>query len=509
MKRSLSSAILIATLVTAGLIVMQPARGVASPGILFGAAPDSTDREGGIAEIESQLDRQLDLVRVFERWNTGFPSGFHHDMLEDGRLLVVSVRPKYTNGTIIRWADIASAQPGSSTYDGIAMWADRMKDVGDEVWFTFHHEPEASGSTSYGNASQFIDAWRKVVDVFRARGATNVKFAWTMTHWSFEAPTWDSRYAANWYPGDAYVDLIGSDAYNWDKCRGSSTDTWRSLEDTINPQRLFGQQHPDKGLLLAELASTERPGAWGDGKADWINDAKELFKKPGWEQFVAISFFDVSDSGYPNCHWTIDSSPQALEALYAMADDTFYGGSGPDRFKDVGNSHGFRVQIEWLAAQGITSGCNPPGGDRFCPEDPVTREQMAAFLVRALGFNAGVGSDHFHDDDGSVFEADIDRIATAGVTKGCNPPTNTRYCPGTAVTRGQMAAFLVRAFGYNNDGGGDHFIDDDGSIFEGSIDRLATSGVTQGCNPPTNNLYCPDNIVTRGQMAAFLYRAMN
>jgi hypothetical protein len=71
-----------------------------------------------------------------------------------------------------------------------------------------------------------------------------------------------------------------------------------------------------------------------------------------------------------------------------------------------------------------------------------------------------------------------------------------------------MAAFLVRALDYADDGGGDLFIDDDTSIFEGDIDRLGTAGVTKGCNPPSNDRYCPDSDVTRAQMAAFLHRAL-
>jgi hypothetical protein len=114
----------------------------------------------------------------------------------------------------------------------------------------------------------------------------------------------------------------------------------------------------------------------------------------------------------------------------------------------------------------------------------------------------------FTDDDFSNFEADIEWIAAEGITKGCNPPVNNQYCPDDFVTRGQMAAFLVRALGYTDDGGGNLFIDDNGNTFENDIDKLATAGVTKGCNPPTNNMYCPDDFVTRGQMAAFLHRAL-
>jgi hypothetical protein len=71
-----------------------------------------------------------------------------------------------------------------------------------------------------------------------------------------------------------------------------------------------------------------------------------------------------------------------------------------------------------------------------------------------------------------------------------------------------MAAFLVRALGYNNTGSGNLFTDDNGHTFETDIDKLGTAGVTQGCNPPTNSRFCPDDYVTRGAMAAFLHRAL-
>jgi len=116
--------------------------------------------------------------------------------------------------------------------------------------------------------------------------------------------------------------------------------------------------------------------------------------------------------------------------------------------------------------------------------------------------------DPFVDDDGSTFETDIEKLAAAGITRGCNPPANDRFCPDARVTREQMAAFLVRALGYADSGGGNLFVDDDASIFEVDIDKLATAGVTRGCNPPLNSQFCPGSHVTRSQMAAFLHRAL-
>ena len=132
----------------------------------------------------------------------------------------------------------------------------------------------------------------------------------------------------------------------------------------------------------------------------------------------------------------------------------------------------------------------------------------AAFLVRALDLPAA-SQDYFIDDETSIFEDDINRLAEAEITKGCNPPTNDLYCPDTKVSREQMAAFLVRALGLTDDGGGNTFIDDDGSIFESDIAKLAAAGITQGCNPPANTMFCPTSTVTRDQMAAFLHRALS
>jgi hypothetical protein len=176
-------------------------------------------------------------------------------------------------------------------------------------------------------------------------------------------------------------------------------------------------------------------------------------------------------------------------------------------FADVPSSHTFASDIAWLAKEGITKGCNPPSNTQYCPSGHVTRGQMAAFLVRALGLTKGGGTNWFTDDSGSVFETDINKIAKAGITQGCNPPANTRFCPDQRVTRGQMAAFLVRALGLTKGGGTNWFTDDSGSVFETDINKIAKVGITRGCNPPSNTRYCPSDHVTRGQMAAFLRRA--
>ena len=179
-------------------------------------------------------------------------------------------------------------------------------------------------------------------------------------------------------------------------------------------------------------------------------------------------------------------------------------------FADVQPNDPFYTEISKLSARGVTLGC---GGGQYCPNDPVTREQMAAFILRARGeFNPSTPSTQRFGDvpPDNAFYNFVDRLAVLEITNGCqsNP---SLYCPSAAVTREQMAAFIVRGLGELNPPtpSAQRFVDVPlGSAFYNFIDRMAVRGITLGCSasPP---MYCPNDSVTRAQMAAFLVRAFN
>jgi hypothetical protein len=162
---------------------------------------------------------------------------------------------------------------------------------------------------------------------------------------------------------------------------------------------------------------------------------------------------------------------------------------------DIGSSL-FYGDIVWAYHADVIEPC---AGGRFCPTAAVTREMMADFLVRALDLPPA-SQDYFTDDEASPFEDAINRLAKAGITKGC---TTTLYCPLASVTRDQMASFLVRAF-HLPPTSTDYFTDDEASIHESDINRLAAAHITAGCGA---GKFCPAKVVTRGEMMAFLHRA--
>ena len=171
------------------------------------------------------------------------------------------------------------------------------------------------------------------------------------------------------------------------------------------------------------------------------------------------------------------------------------------------NNSAHEGSIEAIAAIGITVGCNPPANDRFCPEQPVTRGEMATFLSRALPLGEA-SVEPFSDITGSIHASAINAIAAVGITKGCNPPVNTSFCPDRSITREEMASMLTRAFDLPAAASGP-FTDLGQSVHTGDINALAASGITLGCNPPDNTNFCPTQRVTREQMATFLARALD
>lgn len=164
---------------------------------------------------------------------------------------------------------------------------------------------------------------------------------------------------------------------------------------------------------------------------------------------------------------------------------------------DDGSVH--ERDIETLAATRITVGCGPA---LFCPGDNVTRAQMASFLRRALGNVPDTTRDYFRDDEASVHESDINAMAVLGVVFGC---TGAEYCPDSPLTRAEMAAFMYNTDLLPTVVSNPPRFEDvpRGHDFYQEVESIAHAGVTFGCSP---TLYCPTNPVTREQMASFLVR---
>jgi hypothetical protein len=186
----------------------------------------------------------------------------------------------------------------------------------------------------------------------------------------------------------------------------------------------------------------------------------------------------------------------------------------PNVFVDVPDQHWAAAWINELYHEGITSGCseNPLS---YCPEENVTRAQMAIFILRSMHGSTYVppsSTSSFSDVPSSYWAAAwINELYHEGITSGCGVDPLV-FCPDQTVTRAQMAVFLLRA-----KHGSTYLPPDSANIFsdvdsqhwaKNWINQFYTQGFTHGCtqNPLS---YCPDNNVTRAEMSIFLLRVIH
>jgi hypothetical protein len=176
-----------------------------------------------------------------------------------------------------------------------------------------------------------------------------------------------------------------------------------------------------------------------------------------------------------------------------------------DSFPDVPRSNIFYRYIENVLHHGITAGC---GSGNYCPDSSVTRAQMAVFLLKSKHGSAFVpppcGGAFADVICPSQFADWIEELFNEGITGGCG---GGNYCPDNPVTRAQMAVFLLKAqhgSAYTPPVCAGLFGDVTcPSLFADWIEQLAAEGITGGCG---GGNYCPNNPNTRGQMAAFLVK---
>jgi hypothetical protein len=203
--------------------------------------------------------------------------------------------------------------------------------------------------------------------------------------------------------------------------------------------------------------------------------------------------------GRPAAHWDafFTESPSTGDIkTWAL----HVGGS----FGDVAASHLFYKSIETILHNGITGGC---GTGIYCPDQAVTRAQMAVFLLKSKDGSSYVpplptGTDFIDVPSGAFAAGWIEELASRGITGGCG---GGKYCPESSVTRASMAVLLLRTrngSSYVPPPATGMFSDVPASDpFAKWIEQLAREGVTGGCG---SGKFCPNTSVTRGQMAVFL-----
>jgi mannan endo-1,4-beta-mannosidase len=261
---------------------------LAPAGKFFGVAlsPDPTG-PGSVDQWERQVGRNANMLTIFESFNDGFAASQVRSAYEQGALAVVRWEPYQ-----VTLADIAAGRA-----DGyITKFAKAVRELNLPMAMTFAHEMNGGWypwGTKQTRPSDYVAAWRRVHDLFRAADARNVIWVWTP---NVVNPVPSVR-LRGLYPGDGYVDWIGMDGYYTH--RGQHT-----FAKLFGPTMKEVQGFTQKPFLIVETAAepgTTRPAWIKDLVAGVANDRHVL----------GFAWFDMNGSA----HWKIDSDAPALAAF--------------------------------------------------------------------------------------------------------------------------------------------------------------------------------------------------
>jgi Glycosyl hydrolase family 26 len=320
---------------TAGIDVSAPATGTYLGAYVQPEGWSQQEVMDAIEGREQDMGRTYDVGHLFYQWNANIPTWKESWDLESGRIPMISWRGTYTstivNGSQDGW--IRSRAEALAALDGTVLLR----------WFA-----EMDGDPwedEIGTPAQFISAWRRMHGIFVSEGATNVEWVWCPN-----AYAWDTGEAPGLYPGDAYVDWICADGFNWSPGRPGVP--WTSFAEVFD--NFYAWADPkNKPILIGETGSEERnPGE----KAQWITDMGTTIKTI-YPEIKALVYFDAESTSNQGgwYDWRVDTSTSSYAAFQALAADPHFnpggGGGGIPVFSDGFESGNMS---NWTSSTGIS-----------------------------------------------------------------------------------------------------------------------------------------------------------
>jgi beta-mannanase len=257
----------------------------------FGAyvhgAPDSM---APVDDLEAKVNSQADVVNFYVASTEGFPVNRTKSIVANGSIPLITLEFwDYTKGVNQPSYSLKSIAGGAHDAE-IRAFAQGAKAAGTTIWVRPLHEMNGNwypwaGTVNGNTPADYAPAWRHIVDVFRAQGATNVKFVWCPNNDNVGGTT-SNTYASYW-PGETYVDSIALDGYNFG---GSS---WRTFTTTFaKSYAAVAALSASKPIFIAEIGCAT--GATATAKSAWVADMFKVIPT-SFPRIGGVVWFDTTD----------------------------------------------------------------------------------------------------------------------------------------------------------------------------------------------------------------------
>jgi hypothetical protein len=271
----------------------------------------------------SMAGRKLKYVNTYLQWGTdgtpvakALPGAGYQTLLDNGYTPILTWEPQFKG-----YPPLDPVQPRldniiNGDYNNyLDNFADKMKTYSDTIIIRFMHEFDGDWypwciSQNGGDPAKFVLAFQKVVQRFKARGATRVKWMWCPNNSS--TPNASYNWIVQAYPGDSFVDIVATDLYN--AHYPASLPWWRSFRWQLAETYYYLTRYiPDKPVFIGELACRERQPAeevTSQSKAGWFEKMDKALQSD-FHLVRAIVFFDESKDQ----NWAVNTSPGAMQSL--------------------------------------------------------------------------------------------------------------------------------------------------------------------------------------------------
>ncbi|HLF41871.1 MAG TPA: glycosyl hydrolase, partial [Acidimicrobiia bacterium] len=255
------------------------------------------DQQQLLLDFEAALGRTQGIDHWYEPWGNVFPGWRENFAFADGRIPMIS------------WGKVTTTEVTQGKHDTyIRARADGLKDLGRPLLLRWFWEMDGTRNVDVAvSPAAYIAAWRHIHDIFEQRGATKVAWVWCPNATAFRDGD-----AQPFYPGDAYVDWVCADGYNFYPDAGRSYESFESKFTAFHDWAVA----QGKPAMAGEWGSQEmEPGQ----RAEWITDAREAVKDRLTGIMAMVYFHAVLEHD-----WTLLDEPDALEAFKQMGLDPYF-----------------------------------------------------------------------------------------------------------------------------------------------------------------------------------------
>jgi hypothetical protein len=278
----------------------------------FAEPHDSQTAMQAIFQMENLINRKLDVTRHYLSWDRGIVNEQIKQSAATGHIPLISLECQRSNGSFIKWADIAAGHHDTELINK----AKDLADWGQHAYFVFNHEPE--NDVGSGNAQSFKAAYNHTRRLFGAHGAQNLRWVCTLM-----APTYGGAHggAGKWVPTAAQV--LGADGYN----RGGCSDGgWVTFKQIFGHAHQFAKGH-HKRLLIQEWGTVGRKACGHSfrhvSKAHWIEQACKQIKDWRLIEAVIYTHARVEFRGH-KLSFRVDTSKASLRAYKRCGHQAYF-----------------------------------------------------------------------------------------------------------------------------------------------------------------------------------------